>query len=382
MRVHAASFSRDELALRLHQQELVASFGLFALATPGGLQSILDEACRIAADGLNTQFAKALHYRQDTNDFLVVAGIGWHPGVVGHATLGAGLDSPAGYALHAGMAVLSQDLAHEQRFCTPPLLVEHGVRSAINVVIRPAIDRMFGVLEVDSTHANEFEAADDAFLQALANVLAAAIVRAEATAAQEGVLREKDLLMQEVHHRVKNSLQLVRTLLHLQSRMVGPEVREQLDIAAGRIQTIGAVHHRLYEGDSVGETDAAAYLRGLLDDMAAMLDTGSRTLDLDAEPMLLPADALSPLGLVTTELVTNAIKYGEGRVLVTLRRGDPGLLLTVEDRGTGFAEDFDPARPGGLGMRLVKAMAKGNPATSVTVDRSAGHGRVVVRLTL
>ena len=369
----------DELVIRLGQQGMVADFGLFALG-PASLDAVLAEACRIASAGLQTEFAKVLRFRPASNDLLVIAGIGWHPGVVGHATLDGGMGSPAGYALHTEQPVLSNDLVDEKRFSTPSLLVDHGIHSAINVAIGGTVP--FGVLEVDGTLRGEFVVPDIAFLQALANVLAAAVARHETEQAKDELLREKDLLMQEVHHRVKNSLQLVGTLLNLQGRNASDEIRLELEKAAGRIQTISAVHQRLYSGGSVTQTDAAAYLQELVGDMQSMLSDPSaeRPIVVKAEPLPLPADQLTPLGLITSELVTNALKHGTGRVQVSLTEAPQGLQVCVEDDGPGFPPEFEARRSCGLGMRLVVALAKGNPKQAVVVDRSAPHGRVLVTI--
>ena len=373
--------SPDELALRLQQQQFVADFGLFALAS-GPLKRLLDQATHIAAKGLRTQFAKVLQYRPATNDFLVIAGVGWHAGVVGYSTLGSGLDSPAGFTMHTGQPTLSNHLAQEQRFRVPALLAEHGVQSAINVVIGPPGDHPYGVLEVDSSRRHEFIAADTAFLQALANVLAAGLVRIAAETAKDALLQDKDLLMREVHHRVTNSLQLVRTMLGLQSRTAADETRVQLEVAAGRIMSIAAVHRRLYQGGSVLEGDASAYLAALLDDMRDMLDDAARNrpIVLEAEPLMLPADGLTPLGLVVSELVTNAVKYGAGQVTVRVRRVETGIEVVVEDEGPGFGRDFVASKRSGLGMRLIASLAKGTAAQAIRVDAAATHGRIAVTL--
>ena len=377
----AANLQPDELVTRLQQQEMVAGFGVFALGT-AGLDAVLAEACRVASAGLNTPFAKVLRHQPEFNNLRVIAGIGWHPGVVGHATLDAGLGSPAGFALHTEQPVLSNDLVDEGRFRTPTLLIEHGVHSAINVAIGGAVP--FGVLEVDGTHRGAFVTPDISFLQSLANVLTAALARHETERAKDELLREKDLLMQEVHHRVKNSLQLVRTLLHLQARAATEEVSAELEKAAGRIMTISAVHQRLYDGGSVTQADAAAYLQELVGDMQTMMSDSAagRRIVVQAEPLLLPADQITHLGLVTSELVTNALKHGAGRVLVTLNAVPQGLQVQVEDEGTGFPPEFDPRRSNGLGMRLVVALAKGDAKQAVVVDRSVPHSRVVATVRL
>ena len=196
------------------------------------------------------------------------------------------------------------------------------------------------------------------------------------------LLHKKDLLMKEVHHRVKNSLQLVQNILIMQCHMLSdPEAKQQLEGAAGRVTTIAAVHHRLYAGDSVTATDAAHYLRSLLDDMRGMLpDMGDdRALELKIEPFLLAADDISPLGLIVCELVTNALKHGRGKVQVAVRRELDGLEVTVTDEGDGFASGFNPNARRGLGMRIIGLLTKASDRNAIKVDRSVAFGRIVVR---
>ncbi len=117
----------------------------------------------------------------DRNRLLVRAGVGWHEGVVGHATLGADLASPAGYALHTGKPVISNSLTSESRFRTPQLLLEHGVVRAANVILLGE-GKPYGVLEVDSEEPGSFSEHDIDFLQAVANLLGIALERGRAEA--------------------------------------------------------------------------------------------------------------------------------------------------------------------------------------------------------
>ena len=119
--------SVEALRLRVRQQELLSEFGVLALkGTP--FPELLDHAARLVAEGLKAEFAKVLQYLPEDNRFLVCAGVGWGPDVVGKATVGADMASPAGYALHTGKPVISNHLDIEERFRTPELLVEHGIR--------------------------------------------------------------------------------------------------------------------------------------------------------------------------------------------------------------------------------------------------------------
>ena len=389
----AATLSSSELSLRLYQQELVAEFGRFALRTDD-FQAILNQASAVAAQGLDAGFGKVLEYLPGDMAFLVRAGVGWKDGVVGHARLGGDLQSPAGYAFRSGKPVVSNHLTNERRFRTPKLLAEHGIHSAINVLIGAPDTEPFGVLEGDSTRRGEFGDHDVAFLQGLANTLAVAVAAQKRQDMQtdllrekeallrdnEALLREKDLLLQEVHHRVMNSLQLVQTILTMQARsLTNPEAKVQLEEAAGRILTVGAVHRRLHEGGSVIAADVSEYLQRLLDDMKGILPSTATTgtLTLASPSFSLPADDLTSLGLIVSELVTNAIKYGKGTIRVEIQQQVTGLNVSVADQGAGFPLNFAPATRRGMGMRLVAALAKTPDA--ITVDRSVPFGRVVVR---
>lgn len=170
--------SQDELTNRLHQQALLAEIGRRALSDLG-FDELLGEACRLTARGLGIRFCKVLQYLPDQNRFLVRAGVGWNEGVVGHATIGAALDSPAGYAMHTGKAVISNQLASEQRFRTPGLLVDHNVIRAINVILLGE-GRPYGVLEADSESAGTLTEHDTDFLQGVANLLGVALERRHA----------------------------------------------------------------------------------------------------------------------------------------------------------------------------------------------------------
>jgi GAF domain-containing protein len=117
---------------------------------------LLDQATHCVAEGLEAEFAKILKYLPEENRFLVCAGVGWGPGVVGSATAGADTASPAGYALKTGKAVISNHLGIEERFRTPELLMQYGIRRAMNVILA-GDGTPFGLLEVDSRSEGESE---------------------------------------------------------------------------------------------------------------------------------------------------------------------------------------------------------------------------------
>src|SRR5690242_5186324 len=207
--------SLEALQLRVRQQELLADFGVLALkGTP--FPQLLHEASSVVAQGLKAEFAKVLKYIPAENRFLVCAGVGWDPGVVGVATIGADTASPAGYALQTGKAVISNHLDIEERFRTPELLRQYGIRRAMNVILE-GDGSPFGVLEVDSRSEGEFRQSDIVFLQGVANILGMAIERQRMEVNLRDALDRQQLLLREANHRVNNSLQIVAAMLHLQS---------------------------------------------------------------------------------------------------------------------------------------------------------------------
>ncbi|WP_158747518.1 sensor histidine kinase [Acidisphaera sp. L21] len=374
------SVAEIELTVRLQQQELVASFGMFAFRG-AELDSVLDQACEVAAKGLNTAYSKVLEYRPTTQDFLLRNGVGWREGVVGRVALGADLASPAGFALRTKMPVVSNHLTQEARFRTPAVLAEHGIHRAINVIIEVEGSLPFGVLEADSSDRYQFTVHDLSFMQALANILSAAITRQRQSVVQQELLQQKDMLMQEVHHRVKNNLQLVHTMLHLQARGIpdGSE-KSRLQEAASRIMSIAAVHRRLHEEGAVERVELASYLEGLMADMSESLGAAmaERPIALDVDPMKLPSEHVTPVGLITVEMITNALKYGAGAIAVRVRKTDLGVDISVQDDGAGFPDDYKPGSGASLGMRLIAALARSRDA--ISVGRTEGGTIVTVRV--
>jgi PAS domain S-box-containing protein len=166
--------SADELAYRLRQQELMAAFGLLALDAPD-VVILLREATRLCAAGLHARFCKVMEYLPDEDRFIVRAGVGWKPGVIG-SKMGADLESPTGYAFRTGEPVISDHLQGEGRFRTPRILADHGIRRAINVPIATGTSR-YGALEVDSPIEGRFTEADLSFMQGFANLLGVALAR-------------------------------------------------------------------------------------------------------------------------------------------------------------------------------------------------------------
>ncbi len=229
-----------------------------------------------------------------------------------------------------------------------------------------------------------FELLDAAFEQ-----VGARSVLQQAKAVAEADLRATnarlEALLGEVNHRVANSLQLVSAMVSLQAgALTDPAAREALEDTQRRIQAIAQVHRRLYTSNDVESVDMREYLGALVDELAETWSSEAlpRALRLVAEPIRLATDRAVSLGVIVTELVTNACKYaypaGSGEVRVTLSQTDDGqFLLAVEDDGCGMPADATP-RGTGLGTKLIRAMAQ-SLHSIVEYDRAHRGVRATLR---
>jgi two-component sensor histidine kinase/putative methionine-R-sulfoxide reductase with GAF domain len=354
---------RDELPYRLRQQSLLGEFGRIAMQTRDYRQ-ILQRATDLCAEGLQTRFAKVLEYLPEEDRLMVRAGVGWDVDTVDNVSLAADLGSPAGYAYQTGTTVISNHLEVETRFRTPQLLVDHGVRRAINVLIEKGGEgkAFFGVLEVDSADPGQFDEADADFLAGFAGLLGIAIERQQADAKLQEALEHQALLTREMSHRVKNSLTSVVGLLRVQARTApSPEVKNALEDASLRVDTIAQVHDHLWRSSHVGFVELVDFMNELCKKLKGTTD--GHTLHCHADPMLLSADHAIPLGLLINELVTNAVKYaypeGGGVIEVSAREIDEHLHVEVSDQGVGLPHGFDIDQPQtSLGFKVIVGMVR------------------------
>ena len=201
----------------------------------------------------------------------------------------------------------------------------------------------------------------------------------------EQLAAQQALLLQEVNHRIANSLQLISSLIELQARkVVDADAREALKRAAERVEAVTLVHRRLYTSNDVEFVAMDQYLEGLVDELRRAVAGEDRggTITFRADPIRLEPDKAVPVGLIVNELVTNALKYAYpdsgGEIRVLFRQAPDGVHLVVEDDGVGYQEGAAP-KGSGLGSVIVNAMARTVRAV-VAVDSSAVGTRVVVSL--
>ncbi|MCG5238576.1 sensor histidine kinase [Azospirillum doebereinerae] len=216
----------------------------------------------------------------------------------------------------------------------------------------------------------------------------------ERTKALSDMVAQRDLLLKEVNHRLKNSLQLACALVQMQGQSVtGPEARQQLADTVARLQAIARVHDQLYQTEDVRRVAAATYLHSLCADLeqsALASQRFWRIIVAADESVELPTDQAVPVGLMVNELVTNALKHGQptasdgnawtvevGLVRIDDGQGGGQLRLSVRDHGPGLPGGALPRKDGSLGMKLLNGLTRQLNA-SLAVENAAPGARIVV----
>ena len=358
------------------QQAVLAEFGIEAFRT-ADLDGLLTRAAALAGQGLGVKRAKVLELMPAGDKLLIRAGVGWEPDVVGKATIGADHASPAGYALLTGEPVVSEDLEKDERFHCPEVLRRHGIKSAVNVIIR-GNDGPFGVLEIDSRRTLRFTKDDINFLQSYANLLAAAIDRLRMHRRLAEVAQQKDVLLHELQHRVKNSLQIITSFVSLERRKTDDQqTRKHLDVIASRIEALRVIYEKFYLKDQHGEIDFGAYLEEVCHKLLQfqVAEREPVRLDIRCAPLRMKIDRSIPLGLLASEFVVNSLKHAfpnrrGGTLTVRLDAIDgQRARLLVADDGIGMSTASDKGRGSGIG--LMEQLADQADAT-LTWDLAAG----------
>ena len=182
-----------------------------------------------------------------------------------------------------------------------------------------------------------------------------------ALALAEAALHRREILSMESDHRLLNGLQMVVSLLAMQSRSEPhAEAATQLKTAANRVATIAGIHRRLHSLDGEKTVAIRAFLDELCREYGSMLalDERGQSIVVEGCEAWLPAATAIPLSLIVNELITNAAKYGHGVITVRLEEtaGDGGYVLSVCNSGPALPADFNPANSSGLGMKIVTTL--------------------------
>lgn len=330
---------------REHQLSLLVRLSLAAHR-----ETSLDRIARLTArylrEALGCDFAKVLDARAGAGGLLVRGGSGWMPGVVGQREVPEGDDSQGGYTQRVGELVIVDDVRTETRFATAPLLLEHGVRSGISVVIQGEPDP-FGVLQADSRSAARFGAADGAVVQAFADVLAGAV-------AQHDREQASDHFASIAAHELRTPLTLIigyatRLLRELDTEgVITADRREELETlhseslrlrhAVDLFLSLGDVdrHRPLLDARPVDLVDV---VEGVVPMVSEHRPGGRIRIEPGDQPGEVTTDA-RVVARVITALVDNAVKYTAPgtAVTVTVEGSADGAEVRVADACGGLAD--------------------------------------------
>ncbi|TGJ99489.1 response regulator [Leptospira semungkisensis] len=191
-------------------------------------------------------------------------------------------------------------------------------------------------------------------------------------------LREKEVLLREIHHRVKNNLQIVSSILSLQGNYITDRRSlEMFQDSQSRIKSIALIHELLYQNEDLAQTDFKEYLNSLVTNLLRTYRVNSKIyFEINADRVHLSLDTAIHCGLIVTELVTNSLKYGfkertQGKISISIKIVNEDYFLTVEDDGVGFPEEVDYKQTDSLGLQLVNTLAHQIDG-SLSLDKSNG----------
>ncbi len=191
-------------------------------------------------------------------------------------------------------------------------------------------------------------------------------------------LKEKETLLQEIHHRVKNNLAIISSLLELQKEGAGEEVKKVFRESQSRIQSIALVHEKLYQTETLSDINMKEYIHELFDVLSSAYESTARSVnvELDIEEVSLDIIEAVPCGLILNELINNAYKHAfkdgeEGMFKINFREQDETIHMSVGDNGQGLPDDFDLESTNSLGMTLVRTLTN-QLEGEITVNSNGG----------
>ena len=322
------------------------------------LEEILQLIVAATADSMSFKICSLMLLDEDKQELVIKATQSSSKNYAKKANVKIG-ESVAGLALAEGRTITVYDLKHSAEYATPDLARQEGLSSlaAIPLLVK---NKKIGVLNCYTEKPHRFTEDEISVLSALGNHAAIAIEHAK--------LMVKSAIIQEMHHRVKNNLQQVASLLRLQMHYVGQRSVEQvLTESLNRILAIASVHELLAREDldiisvkKVAEQIIQATAQGIL------APNKHLAMKIEGVDILLPSAQATSVALILNELVQNAVEHGfgegmdDGDILISLAEDDKSVILEVSNNGTPLPEGFDIRTTDSLGLQIVESLVRGD----------------------
>jgi len=198
---------------------------------------------------------------------------------------------------------------------------------------------------------------------------------------------EKDVLLREIHHRVKNNLQIITSLLNMQARFLNDDKSKAIvEESKDRIKSMSLIHQKLYQEDNLTGVESESYFRELIDGLCqtyGMVNSNAQR-KIEIENLLLDVDTAIPLGLILNELISNAFKYGvdseKGVFEFSFsQNNDNELIIIIKDNGPGIPEDFDIKKSKSYGMKLIQSLSKKLKADIQFLNKNGLEVRMIIK---
>jgi PAS domain S-box-containing protein len=361
---------------RARQQSAVVELSRRALEG-GDLTSVLDDAVSLVTKVLDVEFCQVLELTE--NVLSLRAGVGWKEGSVGKASLPIGLGSHGGFTLLSSSPVVVEDLRTETRFKAPTLFLEHGIRSGVSVIIHGR-GKPYGILDAHTKRQRLFTGDDVHFLQSVADALAAAIER---RVLEEELLktssREQQRIGQDLHDSLCQQLAGIefQNSVLVQQLSKAPEAQAEAARIGELIRNATKQARALARGLSPVEIEPNGLMAAL--DNLAINATNLFRVQCSFEcpqPVLLQnRTSATHLYRIAQEAIGNAVKHGQAKaIVVSLKKLDEELILTVKDDGVGFNQDGRAIE--GMGLRIMEYRADMIGAM-LRIDSLKGEGTTV-----
>lgn len=390
--VSGSKGNRDRIARKIRTLNAIKDFSMRLEDAP------LDRMYSLIADESRSIFGAgtaALAVYDDSKKALVLQAVSWSAELE-RSTLRyirdkvvKGLAAPVADEECRAMLAMKVGVfsnLHELSFGKVPAQVSEAIEKMLGIgwfrgLALAAHGELFGGLSLAGEKEQESPEPDE--LLVFAEMTSNAMMRKRAEEREKSLLAEKELLLREVHHRIKNNMSTMTSLLSIQAAAVEePAAKEALKDAAGRFQSMNSLYDKLYLAEDLRETSLNNYLPALAGEIVGNFPNGDRVaVEAEVQDIKLGAKKLSSLGIIANEIIANSMKYAfagreAGRIIISARARGDRVTLEIGDDGVGIPESLRIEGSSGFGFGLIRILAKQIDA-SVSIERRKGTRFVI-----